>query len=60
MIVILVVEVCFGACGIVFKVDVLEILELSSVDAETFETTELMVPKSILSPNSSREGSCFV
>jgi hypothetical protein len=51
LMVILVVEVGFGACDRVFRVDVLEMLEASSFDAETFEMTELMVLKSIFSGN---------
>jgi hypothetical protein len=60
LIVIFVVVLCFGVCDKVFKVEVLETLEVSSWVAETFETTELMVPKSIFSVNSSRIGSCLV
>jgi hypothetical protein len=61
LIVIFVVEVGFGAaCEAVFSVDVLEMLESSSVVAETFETTELMVLRSIFSGRASSSGSCLV
>jgi hypothetical protein len=48
--VIFVVEVAFGgARDISFKVDELEMLDASSFGAETFETTELIVERSIFS-----------
>ena len=49
LIVILVVDVGFGVWESVLSVVLLEMLEESSLDAETLETTELMVLRSILS-----------